>query len=363
MGIRPEAFRSATQGSRFDWLFQARNIGRSLLAVQRLERVSVRRRPGRIERMRESRWPNSTSTANSTTSNLPEDTPLLWVLRDELGLTGTKFGCGAALCGACTVHIDGQPGRACVTPISSLAGKKVVTIEAIGADKVGKAVQAAWIDLGVPQCGDRQAGQIMAATALLKQKSKTDRRRYRGGHDRQHLPLWHLRSHPRRHQAGRRRERSDDMNVPSIGLRYRRWIRHRTKLPWQSRNVRRRKFLQASALGGLVLAVGFPASVRAATRPSTAPMACRTAGSTARWCSSRSARTASSASSAIARRWARAYAPAADDRRRRARRRLVARPRRAGRRRRGGTAIRTPTARAACATASCPCASSARRRG
>jgi isoquinoline 1-oxidoreductase alpha subunit len=104
--------------------------------------------------------------------DLPADTPLLWVLRDEVGLTGTKFGCGMALCGACTIHIDGQPGRACVTPISSLANKKVVTIEAIGADKVGKAVQAAWIDLGVPQCGYCQAGQIMSATALLKQKPK-----------------------------------------------------------------------------------------------------------------------------------------------------------------------------------------------
>jgi len=104
--------------------------------------------------------------------DVPADTPLLWVLRDELGLTGTKFGCGMALCGACTIHIDGQPGRACVTPISSLAGKKVVTIEAIGADKVGKAVQAAWTDMGVPQCGYCQAGQIMSATALLKQKPK-----------------------------------------------------------------------------------------------------------------------------------------------------------------------------------------------
>ena len=90
--------------------------------------------------------------------DLPADTPLLWVLRDELGLTGTKFGCGVALCGACTVHIDGQAGRACVTPISSLANKKVITIEAIGADKVGKAVQTAWIDLSVPQCGYCQAG-------------------------------------------------------------------------------------------------------------------------------------------------------------------------------------------------------------
>ena len=104
--------------------------------------------------------------------DLPADTPLLWVLRDELGLTGTKFGCGMALCGACTVHSDGQPGRACVTPISALGAKKVVTIEAIGADKVGKAVQTAWVEMGVPQCGYCQAGQIMAATALLKQKPK-----------------------------------------------------------------------------------------------------------------------------------------------------------------------------------------------
>jgi isoquinoline 1-oxidoreductase alpha subunit len=104
--------------------------------------------------------------------DVPADTPLLWVLRDEIGLTGTKFGCGMALCGACTVHIDGQPGRACVTPISALTGKKVVTIEAIGEDKVGKAVQTAWIDLNVPQCGYCQSGQIMSATALLKEKPK-----------------------------------------------------------------------------------------------------------------------------------------------------------------------------------------------
>ena len=104
--------------------------------------------------------------------DLPPDTPLLWVLRDQIGLTGTKFGCGMALCGACTIHIDGEPGRACVTPISSLAGKKITTIEGIGADKVGKAVQAAWVDMGVPQCGYCQAGQIMAATALLKKNPK-----------------------------------------------------------------------------------------------------------------------------------------------------------------------------------------------
>ena len=96
------------------------------------------------------------------------DTPLLWVLRDELHLSGTKFGCGMALCGACTVHIDGQPTRACVMPVSAAAGKKVTTIEAIGATPVGKRVAQAWAEIDVPQCGYCQSGQIMAATALLR---------------------------------------------------------------------------------------------------------------------------------------------------------------------------------------------------
>jgi isoquinoline 1-oxidoreductase alpha subunit len=104
--------------------------------------------------------------------DLPEDTPLLWTLRDQLGLTGTKFGCGMALCGACTVHVDGQPVRSCITPLATVANKKIVTIEAVGVDKVGQAVQAAWVDLGVPQCGYCQAGQIMSATALLKRNPK-----------------------------------------------------------------------------------------------------------------------------------------------------------------------------------------------
>jgi len=95
------------------------------------------------------------------------DTPLLWALRDELGLTGTKFGCGAAICGACTVHVDGKPMRACVTPISAVAGKQVTTIEAIDANRIGQAVQAAWVRNDVPQCGYCQSGQIMSATALL----------------------------------------------------------------------------------------------------------------------------------------------------------------------------------------------------
>jgi len=97
------------------------------------------------------------------------DMPLLWVLRDLLRMTGTKFGCGMALCGACTVHVDGQAVRACVTLVSSVAGKKITTIEAMDSDSVGKRVQAAWLEAGVPQCGYCQPGQIMSATALLKQ--------------------------------------------------------------------------------------------------------------------------------------------------------------------------------------------------
>jgi isoquinoline 1-oxidoreductase alpha subunit len=104
--------------------------------------------------------------------DLPGEMPLLWTLRDELGLTGTKFGCGMALCGACTVHVDGQAVRSCITPISAVANKKVVTIESVGADSVGKALQTAWTDRGVPQCGYCQAGQIMSAAALLKRTPK-----------------------------------------------------------------------------------------------------------------------------------------------------------------------------------------------
>ena len=95
------------------------------------------------------------------------DTPLLWALRDELGFTGTKFGCGIAACGACTVHVDGRPVRACVTKIESVAGKQVTTIEAMDSDRIGQALQAAWIRNDVPQCGYCQAGQILQAAALL----------------------------------------------------------------------------------------------------------------------------------------------------------------------------------------------------
>ena len=101
----------------------------------------------------------------------PPDMPLLWVLRDLLKLTGTKFGCGMALCGACTVHIDGQATRSCVTPISAVAGKSITTIEGLSGE-AGKAVQTAWVSLDVPQCGYCQSGQIMSASALLAGNAK-----------------------------------------------------------------------------------------------------------------------------------------------------------------------------------------------
>jgi len=100
------------------------------------------------------------------------DTPLLWVLRDTLDMKGTKFGCGMALCGACTVHINGQATRSCVTPVSAIGDAAVTTIEGVGDTPIGQKVQAAWMELDVPQCGYCQAGQIMSATALLASAPK-----------------------------------------------------------------------------------------------------------------------------------------------------------------------------------------------
>jgi isoquinoline 1-oxidoreductase alpha subunit len=112
-------------------------------------------------------------TVNSQPRDLDvdPDMPLLWAIRDHLQLTGTKFGCGMALCGACTVHIDGQPMRSCVTPVSGVEGKKVTTIEGLSTP-AGKAVQDAWVALDVPQCGYCQSGQVMSASALLASNPK-----------------------------------------------------------------------------------------------------------------------------------------------------------------------------------------------
>ena len=118
-----------------------------------------------------------TLTINGKSQEVDADPemPLLWVLRDLLGMNGTKFGCGVALCGACTVHLDGSPRRACVMPVSAAVGHQITTIEGIGATTVGKTVQQAWLDLEVVQCGYCQSGQVMAAAALLaKIPSPTD---------------------------------------------------------------------------------------------------------------------------------------------------------------------------------------------
>src|ERR1700730_6177396 len=109
-------------------------------------------------------WINEASLQVTAT----DDTPLLWVLRDHLGMTGTKFGCGMALCGACTVHVDGEPTRACLTPVSTVVGKNITTIEGVSATAPGKAAQEAWLALRVPQCGYCQSGQIMSAAALIR---------------------------------------------------------------------------------------------------------------------------------------------------------------------------------------------------
>jgi isoquinoline 1-oxidoreductase alpha subunit len=111
-----------------------------------------------------------TINGKARSADVDDDTALLWVLRDVLGMTGTKFGCGLGLCSACTIHLDGKPVRSCITPISAAAGKRITTIEAVGATTAGKKIQQAWIALEVPQCGYCQSGQIMSATALLAAK-------------------------------------------------------------------------------------------------------------------------------------------------------------------------------------------------
>lgn len=112
--------------------------------------------------------PMLTINGKSRKVDVPPEMPLLVLLRDVLGMTGTKFGCGVALCGACTIHLDGIPRRSCVTPVSAAVGRRITTIEAVGQTDVGKQVQKAWLDLEVVQCGYCQSGQIMAAAALLK---------------------------------------------------------------------------------------------------------------------------------------------------------------------------------------------------
>ena len=116
--------------------------------------------------------PTLNINGKDTQVDADSSTPILWALRDTLGMTGTKFGCGAAQCGACTVHVDGVATRSCITPLSAVAGKKITTIEAVAEDTVGRAVQNAWVAHDVVHCGYCQSGQIMSATALLKTNKK-----------------------------------------------------------------------------------------------------------------------------------------------------------------------------------------------
>ena len=140
---------------------------------------------------------------NTHSVDVDGDTPLLWVLRDVLGLTGTKFGCGMALCGACTVHVDGVATRSCITAIDSVGRSQITTIEAIGATAAGARIQKAWLDREVVQCGYCQSGQIMSASALLASNPTSDGFRHRRRDVRQHLSLRDLCPHSRGDQAGR----------------------------------------------------------------------------------------------------------------------------------------------------------------
>ncbi len=185
------------------------------------------------------------------------DTPLLWVLRDVLGMTGTKFGCGMALCGACTVHLDGVATRSCVTPIDTIGASKITTIEAIGATAAGARIQKAWLDREVVQCGYCQSGQIMSASALLASNPHpTDfghRRRDVG----QHLPLRDLWPHSRSDQTGRAIERAGRLTMIFDRITSGAAGSDRSS---SSDDFSRRRFLQAGAAagGGLMLSLSLP---------------------------------------------------------------------------------------------------------
>ena len=168
--------------------------------------------------------------------------PLLWFLRDVQGLTGTKFGCGIAQCGACTVHVNGEPRRSCVAPIGTLEGADVTTIEGATGKEV-EAVRAAWVAHDVPQCGYCQSGQIMSAVGLLSMIPKPTRQRHRPRHDRQRLPLLHLPSHQGRHPRCGRTDGGLSMNIPV--------------------STNRRQFLKGSAAVGLVVGFHIPLAKRA----------------------------------------------------------------------------------------------------
>ncbi len=205
-----------------------------------------------------------TLNINGTKTKVDADpgTPLLWVLRDNLQLTGTKYGCGIAECGACTVHLDGRAVRSCVTPVSMASGKQVTTIEGLAETALGKTVQAAWQEVDVPQCGYCQSGQIMAATALLKEHAASERIADQRRDGRHPVPLRYLQPHP-----------LGDPECGETGREERR-CRMKTEIETtlnnavaQNRDVSnpaRRKFFKDSAalVGGLVISFYLPVQGR-----------------------------------------------------------------------------------------------------
>ena len=274
------------------------------------------------------------------------DMPLLWYLRDELGLTGTKFGCGVALCGACTVHLDGAAVRSCQTPMSAAIGTKITTIEGLDRRTATTRCRRPGASSTSPQCGYCQAGQIMQAAALLQGHAEPERRGHRRRHERQHLPLRHLPAHPRRDQAGRDQGAAAMTDTTASC----------------SRTSAGAAFLGGVAAGALVPRVAAARRGRARRSRSSAPTACRNG-----WRDDPLIFVAIAPDGIVivictAPRWARASALGADDRRRRARRRLGEGPRRAGAGDERATATRTPTARARMRDFFSRCAAPAPRR-
>src|SRR3981081_237875 len=197
----------------------------------------------------------------SLTVDVPEDTPLLWTLRDVLGMTGTKFGCGMALCGACTVHLDGAPTRSCITPIDSIGTSEITTIEAIGKTAAGAKIQKAWLDRAVVQIGDIPVGPDHVGFGAAREQPASDGFRHRRRDVRQHLPLRHLCPHSRSDQAGRAVERAGRLTMI---------LDHTTlraagpdRFP-SANGLSRRNFLQAGAAagGGLMLSLSLPLAIR-----------------------------------------------------------------------------------------------------
>ena len=179
----------------------------------------------------------------SHTIDAPDDMPLLWALRDIVGLTGTKFGCGIAQCGACTVHLDGKAVRSCLLPVGSIGNRAITTIEAIGETPNGAKIQKAWLDIEVVQCGYCQSGQIMSATALAQSHPQSGRFRHRCGHGGQYLPLRHLCAHPPGDQE-RRQDRLSEALCPVLPIR-------------PNADLSRRNFLKVGTAAGGGLMLGF----------------------------------------------------------------------------------------------------------